>query len=36
MARRGPVEVRFGAPIVFQGDDYQAMASQLEQAVRRL
>jgi long-chain acyl-CoA synthetase len=36
MARRGPVEVRVGAPIVFQGDDYPAMTSQLEEAVRRL
>ena len=36
MARRGPVDVRFGAPIVFQGDDYASMARQLEEAVRRL
>jgi len=36
MARRGPVEVRFGAPIVFHGEDYPAMASELEDAVRRL
>jgi hypothetical protein len=36
MARRGAVEVRFGAPIVFQGDDYPAMARELEEAVRRL
>lgn len=36
MARRGPVKVRFGAPIVFQGDDYPSMARQLEEAVRRL
>jgi long-chain acyl-CoA synthetase len=35
MARRGSVEVRFGAPIVFQGDDYPSMARQLEEAVRR-
>jgi hypothetical protein len=28
--------VRFGAPIVFQGDDYASMARQLEEAVRRL
>jgi long-chain acyl-CoA synthetase len=35
MARRGSVEVRFGAPIVFQGDDYPAMARRLEEAVRR-
>ncbi len=36
MARRGAVEVRFGEPIVFQGDDYAAMARELEEAVRRL
>ena len=36
MARRGPVAVRFGAPIVFQGDDYAALARGLEEAVRRL
>jgi long-chain acyl-CoA synthetase len=36
MARRGSVDVRFGAPIVFQGDDYPAMALRLEEAVRRL
>jgi long-chain acyl-CoA synthetase len=36
MARRGSVRVQFGAPIVFQGDDYPAMAGQLEEAVRRL
>jgi 1-acyl-sn-glycerol-3-phosphate acyltransferase len=36
MARRGPVEVRFGAPIIFQGDDYPSMARQLEEAVRLL
>jgi long-chain acyl-CoA synthetase len=36
MARHGAVEVRFGAPIVFQGDDYSAMARELEEAVRRL
>jgi len=36
MARRGPVDVRFGAPMVFHGEDYAAMASELEDAVRRL
>ena len=36
MARRGPVVVRFGAPIVFHGEDYSTMASELEDAVRRL
>jgi long-chain acyl-CoA synthetase len=36
MARRGPVTVRFGAPIALQGDDYPALARQIEEAVRRL
>ncbi|MFO7694877.1 MAG: AMP-binding protein [Vicinamibacterales bacterium] len=36
MARRGPVEVWFGTPIVFRGEDYPAMARELEEAVRRL
>jgi len=36
MARRGPVDVRFGTPIVFRGEDYPAMAHELEEAVRRL
>jgi long-chain acyl-CoA synthetase len=36
MARRGPVVVRFGAPMAFQGDDYASMTRQLEEAVRRL
>jgi long-chain acyl-CoA synthetase len=36
MARRGPVDVRFGAPIVCQGDDYPAMARLVEDEVRRL
>jgi long-chain acyl-CoA synthetase len=36
MARRGPVDVRFGTPIVFHGEDYPAMAHELEEAVRRL
>jgi long-chain acyl-CoA synthetase len=36
MARRGPVDVRFGAPLAFEGDDYAAMASRLEEAVRQL
>jgi long-chain acyl-CoA synthetase len=36
MARRGSVDVRFGAPLVVQGDDYSALARQLEEAVRRL
>ena len=36
MARRGPVAVRFGAPIRFEGDNYQEQAAALEEAVRRL
>jgi long-chain acyl-CoA synthetase len=36
MARIGPVDVRFGAPMVFQGDAYPAMAREVEEAVRRL
>jgi hypothetical protein len=36
MARRGPVSVRIGAPIVFSGDDYAAQAKAVETAVRRL
>ena len=36
MARRGPVTVRFGSPIVLRGDDYEAMAGRLREAVREL
>ena len=36
MARRGPVAVRFGAPVIFQGDDYEAMAGRLRDSVRDL
>jgi long-chain acyl-CoA synthetase len=36
MARRGPVAVHFGAPVIFQGDDYEAMAGQLRDSVRDL
>jgi len=36
MARRGPVSVRIGAPIVFSGDDYAAQAKAVEAAVKRL
>ena len=36
MARRGPVAVRFGAPIVSRGDDYAALARGLEETVKRL
>ncbi|MBP1637089.1 MAG: hypothetical protein H6Q10_3663, partial [Acidobacteria bacterium] len=32
----GPVQVRFGAPITFEGDDYASMVRRLEAAVRRL
>jgi long-chain acyl-CoA synthetase len=35
-ARPGPVRVAFGAPIRLRGDDYAAMASTVEQAVRAL
>jgi long-chain acyl-CoA synthetase len=34
MARPGPVRVRFGAPMTLRGDDYGALARQVEQAVR--
>jgi long-chain acyl-CoA synthetase len=33
---RGPVRVAFGAPLKLQGDDYQALAGQVEAAVRNL
>jgi long-chain acyl-CoA synthetase len=33
---RGPVRVAFGAPIQVEGDDYPALARQVEEAVRRL
>jgi long-chain acyl-CoA synthetase len=36
MARPGPVRVAFGAPLRLQGDDYAALALQVEQAVRAL
>jgi 1-acyl-sn-glycerol-3-phosphate acyltransferase len=36
MARRGPVDVRFGPPTLIEGDDYPALARALEEAVRRL
>jgi long-chain acyl-CoA synthetase len=35
-ARPGPVRVAFGAPIRLHGDDYAAMASTVERAVRAL
>jgi 1-acyl-sn-glycerol-3-phosphate acyltransferase len=34
MAQPGPVRVRFGAPLSLRGDDYAALARQVEQAVR--
>jgi long-chain acyl-CoA synthetase len=36
MATAGPVSVTFGKPIRLQGDDYAALARQVEQAVRDL
>jgi long-chain acyl-CoA synthetase len=36
MARPGPVRVAFGAPIRLAGEDYEAMAKQVEDAVRSL
>jgi len=36
MAKPGPVRVTFGAPITVTGEDYAAMARQIEQAVRDL
>jgi long-chain acyl-CoA synthetase len=36
MARPGRVSVRFGAPIRLVGDDYEVLARQVEDAVRRL
>ncbi len=36
MARRGPVTVRFGAPLLLNGPDYQALAARVETAVREL
>ncbi len=36
MARRGPVRVAFGAPMRLTGDDYEALARQVEDAVRNL
>ena len=34
--KRGPVRVSFGEPLRLQGDDYPALARQVEDAVRRL
>jgi long-chain acyl-CoA synthetase len=36
MARPGRVEVRFGPPLRLEGQDYRAMAAELEAAVRKL
>jgi 1-acyl-sn-glycerol-3-phosphate acyltransferase len=36
MARPGRVRVAFGAPIRLIGDDYEALAKQVEDAVRNL
>ena len=36
MARPGPGRIRFGAPLRLQGDDYAALAKQVEDAVRVL
>ncbi len=34
--KRGPARVAFGAPMKFTGDDYRAMAKQVEEAVKNL
>jgi long-chain acyl-CoA synthetase len=36
MARPGRVRVAFGAPLLLSGDDYQALAQRVEEAVRAL
>ena len=36
MAKPGPVRVAFGAPMRLAGDDYEALAKQVEDAVRGL
>ena len=36
MARPGPVDVTFGAPLTLKGDDYVALAKQVEDSVRSL
>ena len=36
MARPGPCSVTFGPPLHLHGDDYAALARQVEEAVRRL
>jgi hypothetical protein len=34
--KRGPVRVAFGAPMKLEGDDYEALAKRVEDAVRAL
>ena len=36
MAKPGPVHVTFGPPMQLSGDDYQAVATRVEEAVRKL
>ena len=36
MARPGRVTVKFGAPLILKGEDYAALAQQVEDAVKRL
>ena len=36
MAKPGYVTIRFGAPIHLNGDDYENLAAQAEEAVRKL
>ena len=36
MARPGRVTVTFGAPLKLEGDDYAALARQVEEAVKSL
>jgi long-chain acyl-CoA synthetase len=36
MARPGRIRIAFGAPIRLAGEDYEALAKQVEEAVRRL
>ena len=36
MATPGPVRVTFGAPLTLRGEDYAALAAEVERAVRAL
>ena len=36
MARPGPARVAFGSPLTLTGEDYEGLARQVEEAVRRL